>query len=93
MTDPTEIVRRCFQAYVDDDRAALEQLIATDFAFTSPLDNRLDRSTYFKRCWPNIVAEERRVNAGLTAGFSFHPDDATSAKVVTVRGELNEERP
>jgi hypothetical protein len=39
--------------YVDKDRAALEALIAEDFHFTSPLDNRLDRETYFERCWPN----------------------------------------
>lgn len=47
------IVRRCYQAYVDKDRAALEAVIAEDFHFTSPLDNRLDRATYFERCWPN----------------------------------------
>ena len=35
------------------DRAALEALLASDFHFTSPLDNRLDRKTYFRRCWPN----------------------------------------
>ena len=34
------------------DRAAIEALIADDFRFTSPLDNRLDRRTYFARCWP-----------------------------------------
>ena len=43
----------CYQAYVTKDRAALEALIADDFHFTSPLDNRLDRATYFERCWPN----------------------------------------
>ncbi len=53
MTDPIEIVRRCFQAYVDGDRAAIEPIIAGDFRFTSPLDNRIDRATYFERCWPN----------------------------------------
>jgi hypothetical protein len=34
-------------------KAALEALLADDFHFTSPLDNRLDRETYFRRCWPN----------------------------------------
>lgn len=53
MTDPTEIVRRCYQAYIDNDRGAIEALIAEDFHFTSPLDNRLGRATYFTRCWPN----------------------------------------
>ncbi|WID96303.1 nuclear transport factor 2 family protein [Bosea vestrisii] len=51
--DASDIARACYQAYVDKDRAALEALIAEDFHFSSPLDNRLDRETYFERCWPN----------------------------------------
>ena len=51
--DPITIARNSYDAYVRKDRAALEALIAEDFHFTSPLDNRLDRSTYFARCWPN----------------------------------------
>jgi len=47
------IARAAYQAYVTKDRAALDRLIAEDFHFTSPLDNRLDRETYFRRCWPN----------------------------------------
>jgi ketosteroid isomerase-like protein len=50
--DPAAIARACYQAYVDKDRAAIEALIADDFHFTSPLDNRIDRQTYFARCWP-----------------------------------------
>jgi hypothetical protein len=38
---------------VDKDRAVIEALIGDQFSFTSPLDNRLDRATYFQRCWPN----------------------------------------
>jgi ketosteroid isomerase-like protein len=53
------IARAAYDAYVTKDRAALEKLIAEDFRFTSPLDNRLDRETYFQRCWPNSkVIEE-----------------------------------
>ena len=52
-TDPIAVARKSYQAYVDKDRAAIESVIADDFHFTSPLDNRLDRKTYFKRCWPN----------------------------------------
>jgi ketosteroid isomerase-like protein len=47
------IARAAYDAYVTKDRAALEAVIAADFHFTSPLDNRLDRETYFRRCWPN----------------------------------------
>jgi ketosteroid isomerase-like protein len=54
-----EIARAAYDAYVTKDRAALEALLADDFHFTSPLDNRLDRQTYFRRCWPNSKMIER----------------------------------
>ena len=47
------IVRAVFDAYSTKNRAALEPLIAVNFHFTSPLDNRIDRAVYFARCWPN----------------------------------------
>ena len=47
------IARAAYEAYVAKDRAAIERLIALDFHFSSPLDNRIDRATYFARCWPN----------------------------------------
>jgi ketosteroid isomerase-like protein len=50
--DNLQIACASYQAYVDKDRYALETLIADDFHFTSPLDNRIDRATYFERCWP-----------------------------------------
>ena len=45
--------RAYYGSYVDKDRGVIETLLAPDFHFTSPLDNRLDRATYFERCWPN----------------------------------------
>lgn len=51
--DPVAIARGSYDACVRKDRAVIEALIADDFHFTSPLDNRLDRATCFKRCWPN----------------------------------------
>jgi hypothetical protein len=60
--DPLAIARASYQAYADKDRAAIEALIADDFHFTSPLDNRIDRKTYFTRCWPN---------SAMLAGFDF----------------------
>jgi ketosteroid isomerase-like protein len=47
------IARATYLAYVNKDRKAIEALIAEDFHFTSPWDNRLNRETYFERCWPN----------------------------------------
>jgi len=61
-TNNVKIARAAYDAYVTKDRAALEGLLATDFHFTSPLDNRLDRDTYFRRCWPN---------SKMIAGFDF----------------------
>jgi hypothetical protein len=51
--DNIAIERVAYEAYVAKDRTAIESLIAPDFHFTSPLDNRIDRATYFARCWPN----------------------------------------
>jgi hypothetical protein len=53
MRDSTSVARAIYEAYVRTDRAAIESLVDDDFHFTSPLDNRLDRRTYFDRCWPN----------------------------------------
>ncbi|MBC8119935.1 MAG: nuclear transport factor 2 family protein [Burkholderiaceae bacterium] len=47
-----------YDAYVAKDRDAAEALIAKDFRFTSPLDNGLDRDSYFAICWPNSVNTE-----------------------------------
>ncbi len=49
----TNIVHACFNSYVDKDRSTVEALIAGDCHFTSPLDNQIDRESYFERCWPN----------------------------------------
>jgi len=48
-----DVARQSYLAYATSDRAANEAVIAEDFHFTSPLDNHIDRQTYFDRCWPN----------------------------------------
>lgn len=53
MSDLGDRARAMYRAYADGDRTALETLIADDFHFTSPRDNRIDRQAYFKACWPN----------------------------------------
>lgn len=58
-TSPLAIARACLQAYVDKDRDAIEALLDNDFHFTSPIDNALDRATYFKVCWPNSTMMAR----------------------------------
>ena len=57
--DPRPVARAELRAFAKKDRAAIEALIADDFHFTSPLDNRIDRRTYFDRCWPNSEGIDR----------------------------------
>ena len=49
----SDLVRKCFSAYELKDRQMIEELLSDDFTFTSPLDDRIDQTEYFKRCWPN----------------------------------------
>jgi len=62
--DIVAIARGAYEAYVTKDRAAIERLLAPDFHFTSPVDNRIDRETYFARCWPNSaqIADFKFIN-------------------------------
>lgn len=53
MSERKSIARRSYEAYARSDHAAIDALIAADFHFTSPLDNRIDRAGYFQQCWPN----------------------------------------
>jgi ketosteroid isomerase-like protein len=46
------LIRRYDQACENGDRSAVEQLLHSDSAFTSPGDDRIDRATYSERCWP-----------------------------------------
>ncbi|MDR5817550.1 MULTISPECIES: nuclear transport factor 2 family protein [unclassified Caballeronia] len=57
--EPAATARQVYEAYVNKDREAIEQLIADDFHFTSPRDNRLNRATYLARCWPNAHTVDR----------------------------------
>jgi ketosteroid isomerase-like protein len=96
--DPTEVARASYEAYVRKDRAAIEALIADDFHFTSPLDNRIDRGTYFKRCWPNsqrITAFDfvRLVANGDSVFVTYEGSNVDgerfrNTEVLTVRGQM-----
>ena len=72
---PLAVARACFEAYAAKDRSAIEKLIAEDYRFTSPIDNALDRKTYFARCWP--------ISKAVT-GFSYvyQVEDADRACIV-----------
>ncbi len=50
--DDTDIVRAGFDAYLRQDRAASEALLAEEFRFTSPQDDHIDRAAFYERCFP-----------------------------------------
>lgn len=93
--DMISIVRKAYHAYATKDRALIESIIDDDFHFTSPYDNRIDRKTYFDRCWKNsetiigftfvnLVADKERVfvtyEAQREGGKPFR-----NTEIVTVR--------
>lgn len=91
------VAKECFDAYVRKDRAAVELLINDEFYFTSPLDNRIDRKTYFERCWPNsqhidefkfinVVPHEDKVFVTYE-GKSTGGDVFRNTEILTVRQE------
>lgn len=47
-----DLVRAAFAAYLAQDRAAMERLVADDFVFTSPQDDHIGRAAYFEKCFP-----------------------------------------
>jgi ketosteroid isomerase-like protein len=59
MASKPDIIRGIFAAYMSNDRKAVEDALADDFRFTSPYDDRIDKLTYFERCWKNTEWIER----------------------------------
>ena len=97
--DIVAIARAAYEAYVAKDREVVERLFARDFHFTSPLDNRIDRATYFARCWPNsenikgfdfiqLVPDRDRVFV-IYEGRRAHGRAFRNTEVVTVRENQN----
>ena len=46
-----ETIRGIFAAYLANDRKTVEDSFTSDFRFTSPYDDEIDKTTYFERCW------------------------------------------
>lgn len=55
-----EIIRALFAAYLSNDRRTVEDSFTDDFRFTSPYDDRIDKATYFERCWRSSDWIERQ---------------------------------
>ena len=95
---PEEIVRANFDAYLSQDRSACEALLADEFVFTSPQDDRIDRQAFFERCFPTADRVSRQdlihmVRAGDRDVFVLYEYDLVSggtfrnAEVISVVGE------
>jgi ketosteroid isomerase-like protein len=54
-----DTIRAIFDAYMANDRKSVEDALADDCRFTSPYDDRIDKLTYFERCWRDIGWIER----------------------------------
>ena len=47
-----DVVRAVFDAYLQQNRAAMDRLLAAEFVFTSPQDDHIDKAAFFERCFP-----------------------------------------
>ena len=80
MTDPAEptdavrTVRAAFGAYLAQDRAAAERLLAEGYVFTSPYDDHIGKAEFLERCFPTahrFTSHELRHVVDAGAGRVF----------------------
>ncbi len=94
--DEVDVVRALFRAWRAGDVGAAEQLIAPEFVFTSPQDDRIDRASYLRRCFPTadrfITHELRHVllatHGEVFALYEYELADGSryrNCEVLTVR--------
>jgi ketosteroid isomerase-like protein len=48
----TDVVRASSRAYIAQDRATMERLLAEDFVFTSPQDDHIGKAEFLATCFP-----------------------------------------
>ena len=102
MSSSADIVRACFAAYLAQDRAAMERLLAEDFVFTSPQDDHIGKAAFLERCFPtadrlrsqellDVVPSDRSTRRRRTVFIRYEYELKTGARhrnveVLTVRG-------
>lgn len=95
MQSPEHIVLAVLAAFETGDRDAVERLLSPDLTFTSPVDNQIDRTTYFERCWPHsaeidhfdvvrMVCEDDEVVVSYV-GHTRHGSAGRNTECFTVR--------
>ena len=62
----TDVVRASFEAYLAQDRSAMERLLAEDFVFTSPQDDHIGKAAFLDRCFPTADRLSSQVTLRLT---------------------------
>ena len=73
MTPSNEaVVQAMVTAYLDQDQATAEALLADDFAFTSPQDDHIGKAAFLERCFPTA---ERFVSHQILRLVSAGGDD------------------
>lgn len=77
-------ISQAFEAYENNNRDAIEQVIAEDFSFTSPYDDAIGREEYFRRCWPNhetiATIQIERIFIDADAAFVTYLGTSTSGR-------------
>lgn len=48
-----KIICDFFSAFIEQDKQLADKLLTEDFTFTSQYDDRINKETYFEKCWPN----------------------------------------
>ncbi len=81
-------MRRLFQVFNDDDRVAAGALIADDYRFTSPMDNGIDKASFFARCWPGDhgmtdFSIDRMLAGGDTVATTFEAKTKDGVRIRT----------
>jgi ketosteroid isomerase-like protein len=80
----SDIVRAMFAAYRARDRAGVERRFADDFSFTSPYDDRIDKTAYFEWCW----AGNDRISSNVIERIFEQGDEAfVTYQCTTTDGE------
>ncbi|MBO0992732.1 nuclear transport factor 2 family protein [Bacillus sp. SD088] len=51
----SNLVQKYFKAYETKEREMVEELLSPEFMFSSPVDEKISRETYFEKCWPSCI--------------------------------------
>src|SRR6476659_6476234 len=88
LTSHTNLAHAMSAAYDSRDRDAIEPIIVPAFRFWSPLDEVIDRATYFERCWANhatidsieVLRCHEISNTEVVATYVLHKADGNRAQ-------------